>query len=283
MPSILVGIDGSVRGERALAWAARYAKRKGAALTLFSAADPAVARQAGVDVATLREASERTLEALRAKTADAFGIPVDVKSVTGKIVESIVEAAGGHDMVVMGSHNGASLSETIGGAKGLRVSVSIAMPTVVVPSDWDPDAPGEGVVVGVGPDQTSESAVEFGAAEALDLGQELTLVSSWAVPPMLAKATESASAKAADPGAKLQRALDSRAELLAKANPGLVARGRAVEGHSSAKVLVEASRGSRLLVLGTHSRTTLGRTLFGSVTHGVLLNLSAPTVVVPLS
>ena len=209
-------------------------------------------------------------------------MPAESKSVTGKIVESLVEAAAGHDMVVMGSHNSASLGETIGGAKGLRVSVSISVPTVVVPADWDPATPGEGVVVGVGPDQTSESAVSFGASEALSLGQSLTLVSSWAVPPMLAKATESAAAKASDPGAKLQGALDARAELLAKANPGLQAAGRAVEGHSAAKVLVEASRGSRLLVLGTHSRTTLGRTLFGSVTHGVLLNLAAPTVVVPL-
>jgi nucleotide-binding universal stress UspA family protein len=34
-------------------------------------------------------------------------------------------------------------------------------------------------------------------------------------------------------------------------------------------------------VLGTHSRTVLGRALFGSVTHGVLLELDTPTVVVP--
>lgn len=36
-----------------------------------------------------------------------------------------------------------------------------------------------------------------------------------------------------------------------------------------------------MFVLGTHSRDALGRALFGSVTHGVLLNLSAPTAVVP--
>ncbi len=36
-----------------------------------------------------------------------------------------------------------------------------------------------------------------------------------------------------------------------------------------------------MLVMGTNSRNALGRTLFGSVTHSVLLNLKVPTIIVP--
>ena len=47
MSKILVGIDGSKRGERALEWAALRAERDGSSLTLISVVDPSIAREAG--------------------------------------------------------------------------------------------------------------------------------------------------------------------------------------------------------------------------------------------
>ena len=41
LESILVGIDGSERGKKALKWAARLANREGAHLTLLAVIDPA--------------------------------------------------------------------------------------------------------------------------------------------------------------------------------------------------------------------------------------------------
>ena len=65
------------------------------------------------------------------------------------------------------------------------------------------------------------------------------------------------------------------------ANPALDVTGRSIEGPSPTRVLLDASKDAQLLVLGTHSRAALGRALFGSVTHSMLLNLATPTVVVP--
>ena len=59
---ILVGIDGTERGERALEWAARYGAREGAALTLIAVVDPAAARAYGIDKQTGDAAIEGVLQ-----------------------------------------------------------------------------------------------------------------------------------------------------------------------------------------------------------------------------
>lgn len=282
MTSILVGIDGSTRGERALAWAARRAVRDGATLTLLTVIDPRAARESGATEQVAYTAAHNLLKAVTRELAVAFPqIEATTRIATGGIVDAVVDAAEGHDLIVLGSHHGASLRETVGGAKGLRVSVSTTVPTVVVPVDWDADRPGSGIVVGVGPDQVSENAIAFGVGEALATGERLELVSAWGLPPLLSRPAEAMGGGLAPVGVEFQSRLDERVRLLHDAHPGLDVSGRAVEAASPAAGIVAAVRGHQLLVLGTHSRTVLGRALFGSVTHGVLLELDTPTVVVP--
>ena len=64
---ILVGIDGTERGERALEWAARYGAREGAALTLIAVVDPAAARAYGIDKQTGDAAIEGVLQRPRTR------------------------------------------------------------------------------------------------------------------------------------------------------------------------------------------------------------------------
>lgn len=139
LESILVGIDGSERGKKALKWAARLANREGAHLTLLAVIDPASNELVGSDHRVLREAVENVLgEAQDFVRGDYPELAMDASYVSGDIVEALVGAAESHDMIVMGSHHGASVAERVWGAKGLRVSVSASVPTVVVPADWDP-------------------------------------------------------------------------------------------------------------------------------------------------
>ncbi len=283
MFSILVGIDGSARGEKALAWAARYASRvEGAGLCLLSVVDVPGVSTPDDAVEQVRAACEKDLAELRAGLAAEFpALPVETLVAQGHVVDALVEAAAGRNMVVLGSHQAKTLGRAVGGAKGLRVSVQVNVPTVVVPADWNPADQGTGVVCGVGPDQVSEAAVAFAVREALALGEDLELVSAWGLPPVLSKPAAAMGGGLAPVGIQFQRELDERARLLRDANPALQVQGRSVEGPSPAKTLIDESCGKRMLVLGTHSRDALGRALFGSVTHGVLLNLSVPTVVVP--
>ncbi|MDM8288552.1 universal stress protein [Slackia piriformis] len=280
--SIVVGIDGTDRGARALEWAARTAEREGAGLTLLAIIDESVVQAYGTPAEDLRGSIEQMLESERARMLECHpNLETSTAIVSGKIVECLTDAAQKHDMIVMGSHHGPSVGETIGGAKGLRVSISTDVPTVVVPADWDPDAERTGIVVGIGPDDSSDDAIQFGVHVALLLDEPLRLVSAWGLPPMLSRSAEAMGGGLQPVGAQFQRNLDAMVARLKEEYPSLQVTGEAVEGSAPSRVLVDCSKECRTLVLGTHSRKALGRAVFGSVTHSVLLNLQTPTVVVP--
>lgn len=362
--SILVGIDGSERGLRALEWAARRAEREGERLTLLAAVDPDEASAAGADMLTAFSLAQRVLDEARAAATESHpDVAVETTVAQGKVVDCIVEAAADHDLVVLGTHHGTSGGVILGAARALRVSVSVRVPTVVVPCDWDPctaavdatcpaprgacsgepsvaddasedrteaeeagtplrtggrgvqGAPGApavgdvptgaegldtgGIIAAVATDDSSDRAIEFAVHEALRRNCPLTLVCAWGASTLMSRASSRARAHAASAsgpdaqaasagadkasavGAQRQRELDERVRALRAAHPDLVVSGRAVEGSSPAHVLLTCSRSSELLVMGTHAHKALGRALFGSVTHAVLLNPNVPTVVVP--
>ncbi|MEE8716364.1 MAG: universal stress protein [Coriobacteriales bacterium] len=269
---LLVGIDGTERGENALRWAVERARRTGAGLSLVrvieSDADDAVARRC-LDEACA-ELAQRAPE-----------VPRRSSVVKGDVVGGLVKASAGHTMIVMGSHRKRTLGEVVTGARGLRVSVAAKVPTAVISCDWEPAAPGEGIVAGVGPDDSSAAAVEFAAGEALSWGEGLELISAWGLPPAISKPAEAMGGGLSPVGAEYERDLAERTEALRAKYPTLDVTGSSVEGPSPAKVLLDRARGHRMLVLGTHGRSALGRLLLGSVGSGALAGLAAPTVIVP--
>lgn len=284
LESILVGIDGSDRGKRALQWAARLANVEGAHITLLAVIDPATERLAGSDHKALRGAVENVLGEAQGYVAEAYpNLEVDASYVSGDIVEALVGASESHDMIVMGSHHGATVAERVWSAKGLRVSVSTSVPTVVVPADWDPEHEAHGIVVGVGPqDEVSDNAVELGVHLAKVLEEPLELVSSWGIPTLLSRSAEFMGGGLAPVGEQFQRNLDARVAAIHEAEPALTVEGNAIEGPSPTQVLMQRSKECRVLLLGTHARSAVSRALFGSTTCGVLAHLQVPTAVVPM-
>lgn len=284
MESILVGIDGSERGEKALRWAAHLANREGASLALLAVIDPASDRMAKSDSKLLREAVDHVLGEAQKLVNDAYPeLRVEASYVKDDIVEALVNAAENHDMIVMGSHHGrASVAEKVWGAKGLRVSVSASVPTVVVPVDWDPGKEARGIVVGVGPyDAVGDGAVALGVHLAESLDQPLKLVSAWGIPTLLSKSAEFMGGGLAPVGEQFQRNLDVRVASINESNPEVKVEGHSINGPSPTQVLMEQAKDCRVLVLGTHARSAVSRALFGSTTCGVLNHLTVPTVVVP--
>lgn len=282
MKSMLVGIDGSERGAKALQWAAARARRDGSSLRLASVVDARFVEEAGLDEDDVAHSVARFLEDTAADARRAHpGIEVSTEVLSGGVVEALADAADAHDAAVLGSHHGSKLGETIGGAKGLRVSVNSHVPTIVVPADWDEAALGEGVVVGVGPNASSDAAVAFGVREALAARTSLHLVSAWGLPPFLARPAEAMGGGLAPVGAQFQRRLDGYARAIREAHPELEVTASAVEGPSPTRVIARCCEGRALLVLGTRPAGVLGRALFGSVPHSVLQNLRIPTAVVP--
>ena len=281
MEMLLVGIDGSPRGEQALKWATLQASRRGARLTLVTAIDNRVAAAAGITDDQAKTAAADVLEASRREVVEAYpALGVETRVVFGEMLHVVVEAATDHDLVVLGSHHGKSIGESISGAKGLRVALSTTTPTAVIPVDWSADAEGSGIAVGVAIDDSSDAAIEFACREALQAEERLELISTWGLPAFLSKPAKAMGGELVDVGAQFCQKLDGLVDALREKHPGLDVSRSVIEAPSPTRAILEASRDYEMLVLGAHDSTALGRTLFGSVTHSVLMNLEIPTIVV---
>ena len=115
MASILVGVDGSERGRRALEWAVARAERTGADVTMLAVVNSAEAKKLGAEAELVHTSVKAALdEAVERTSAEHPDVAVAAKLVDGKTIEAIVEEAANHDMVVLGSHHGASITETFG-------------------------------------------------------------------------------------------------------------------------------------------------------------------------
>ena len=283
MKNILVGIDGSERNQCALEWAAALAsKEEGAQLTLLAIIDPGSARLAGSDEKILQTAVDNVLGTAQESLTEEYpGISVNVAVGKGDVVEALIAASDDHDIVVLGSHHNKTVGEKVFGAKGLRVASASNVATAIIPSDYTKTHDSKGIIVGVGPDDTSNDAVVMGVNMALAFNEPLELVSAWGIPTLISRASEVMGGGLQPVGEMFQRKLDTLIAQIKEAHPELKVTGRAVEGGSPTQVIMECSEGKRMLLLGTHARSRVSRALFGSVTFGVLSRLEVPTIVVP--
>lgn len=283
MTRYLVGIDGSLRGKRAADWAAYQAQRTGGIIMLMTVVDPVSAAGLGFDSETFSRAAQESLDDVKEYLEVKYpGLITATKVVVGTLIESLVDEAADHDLLVVGSHHGFGAGRTFGNATGLRLSVSSPVPTVVVPTDWRPENAGRGIAVGIGPDESAANAIAFGVQRALAMGEPLKLISGWGLPAFLSRPAEMMGGGIAPVGEQFQNTLNEIVSNLKAANPDLVVSGKAEESTSPARAILESSRHSNMLVLGTHSYGTFGRALFGSTTNSVLGNLLVPTVIVPM-
>lgn len=283
MKNILVGIDGSERSQRALEWAAALADREeGAELTLLAIIDPGSARLAGSDEKILQTAVDNVLgNAQESLAKEHPELTVNTTVGKGDVVEALIAASDNYDIVVLGSHHNKTVGERVFGAKGLRVASAANVATAVIPSDYSVDRSAKGIVVGVGPDDTSNDAVVLGVNMALAFNEPLELVSAWGIPTLISRASEAMGGGLQPVGEMFQRKLDTLIAQIKEAHPGIEVTGRSIEGSSPTQVIMECSAGKRMLLLGTHARSRVSRALFGSVTFGVLSRLEVPTIVVP--
>lgn len=279
---VLVGIDGSERGARAQAWAVNFANHESAAVTLMLVIDARFTRNSGMPSEQIRAVAEEVLvEAKEQAHQQCPSVPVELKLVEGRLLEAIADEAEGYDLVVLGSHHGGSVGENIGGAKGLRIAVSTTTPTAVIPVDWSEKFSGRGIVVGLAPDDSSDSAVAFALEMARETKEPLELVSTWGLPAFLSKPAKAMGGELTDIGRQYQQRIDALVAQLKEANPDdIEISGQAVEGESPTRALIDYTKSSGVLVLGTRTTSALGRALFGSLTHSVLMNLTIPTIVV---
>ena len=139
MARIVVGVDGSTNGERALRWAIEEARLRDAELELVVAV-PSARLFDAVTAARSREDLEASATSLLEQVLDEVVLPsLDTSEVTvhrtvrtGAAAEALVEAAQGADLLVVGARGQGGFRGLLLGSVAQQVVSHSPCPVVVV-------------------------------------------------------------------------------------------------------------------------------------------------------
>jgi nucleotide-binding universal stress UspA family protein len=277
-PVILVGADGSDPGRNAIVWAAHWAKQHSGRLVLLTVADLTPFS----DAAAILEDAEHDAHVLADKELEYFttlgiDVPVETRVRSGVPTEVFEDESAEADLIVVGTHKGGLFKDALFGARGVRIAAASKVPVAVIPVL--PDNERHGIVVGVSFDGSAENAIRYAAETAQQTGEPLRLVASWTMP--VAPGYDAAWSYDISNSLReeTEQALDELRDDILSTYPDLRIFSTVQEG-GPVHTLADAGRDAVLTVVGNHSRNTLGRLLLGSVSHGLLNNITSPVIIV---
>lgn len=132
------------------------------------------------------------------------------------------------------------------------------------------------IVVGHDGSASSLAALLWAARQAALTGSTLEIVMTWEWPSSYGWAVPVPDDF--DPESDIEKALDGVVAHVSAAHPGLPVNPRVVSGHP-APVLVEASKGAELLVVGSRGHGEFVGMLIGSVSEYCVANAHSPVLV----
>ncbi|MBG6237335.1 nucleotide-binding universal stress UspA family protein [Mycetocola sp. CAN_C7] len=276
---MLVGVKNLDTSRAAVRWAASRASSRGLGLHLVHVVDAGM-RRAGS--AGLLEAARADVDAMLSAAADLAregspGSDVTTSVQEGDPLNELVRLSQDAEMVVVGSDSDGDDGSRRHGTRGFRIAAASTTPVAVIPNVSLVGR--HGVVVGVDGSPTSEHALAFAVDEADRLGEALVAVNAWPNPVVygydLAFPVEYVEDLTEIGNETLTRALEG----VMGGHPSVRVRRVVAEGDPTSVLTEEASTAS-LVVVGSHGRGAVARFLLGSVSHGVLARLAAPTVIV---
>jgi nucleotide-binding universal stress UspA family protein len=277
---VLVGVDQSECGRLALDWAVADAAGWGGRLTVVHVVDlPQIA-----DVplsAELLAAADRNGQhvvdaaLVRARRA-AAGLAVEAQLVSGHPAAELLRLAGSAAEVVLGSRGHGGFGSLLLGSTAAQVAAHAPGPVVVVRGQG---TNGGSVVVGVDGSDRAEAALEYGFGYAARHGLPLhalhlcpihVAMPPYALPPLHVDVDR----VHADAEHFVSQAVDS----WSVKHPEVSATWTVADG-SAVRGLVEASRGSSLLVVGCRGYGGLTGMLLGSVSQAAVRHAHCPVAV----
>jgi len=260
-PKIVVGIDGTPRGEDALAFATVLARMVGCGLLLayIYGADETLA-----DAHALLDPRRDAMTDVTAEVT-AYSDSFPARGLAR------IAAARHADVIVVGSSHRAGIGLMLPGSTGERLLHETSRAVAIVPRYWRPPHTGPLVRVGCGYDGTQRSEAALATATALTRvgGGELDVVHAfW-------------SASLGSPvGIAVLADLEARADAAVRSLPP------GVWAHATAQIddpvhaLVASSRELDVLVLGSPGKGPLNAAVTGSVSSHVIREASCPVLVV---
>ena len=283
---IIVGVDGSPASDAAVSWAAHYAVMRGVPLTLLHVQDPIGRTWSQAKV--LEEVSGWQKTEGRGILANASKIAHDIANDTSQITingelqfaapgPTLVDRSEDADLIVVGTDGRGAL------ARGLLGSISSGLvrhahcPVAVI-HDEDPLMPHPAqapVLLGIDGSPTSELATRIAFDEASRRRVGLVALHAWCDLEMTElPSVDWPEVKAEEGERLLARALAGWQERY----PDVTVQ-KLVVCDRPARALVETSKSAQLVVVGSHGRNALTRTLLGSVSNAVVQSVHVPVIV----
>jgi nucleotide-binding universal stress UspA family protein len=142
MPGIVVGLDGSANSKRALDWAMRHAGALQAPLIVIAVHEVPKSYWGRIPVtgppdepvlARLQAAAEEMTRQVASTLADAGPPSVNVRAMSGFVVQELVDASRDADLLVLGQRGGSGLGRLVMGSVSSEVVQHTACPVVIVP------------------------------------------------------------------------------------------------------------------------------------------------------
>jgi len=280
--TILVGTDGTDWSMAAVEWAAIEAQRRRTALRIVHAFDwdwHGARFEIGtqyIDIgrqlaeAVLTEAAERAREC-------APDLAIDTDTLIGPATPGLLQAAGGAELLVVGSRGRGGFTGLLLGSVSQRVAAHAPCPVAVIRGR---DVPGGPIVAGIDDSPAADRILAAAFEEAATQGCGLIVLHSLApaIPPWLADVRRADVLSPEDRAAELRRIEDLLAPWRDK-YPGVL--GETVLTHdTAAAALVHRSRESRLVVVGSGGHGAVGGSLLGAVGMQLLHHAASPVLIV---
>ena len=280
---VVVGIDTSDNSARAAAWAAREAFGRGLPLHLVYATDLPGPIGMVIEPVGYAQSRRKEAQALLDRVADDLreqqpGLTVTTEVSELAAAQTLVALSEGADFVVTGTRGHGGFTGMLLGSVSLALAAHSHCPAVVVRGEEPAPALNE-IVLGIGPAQQAEGPVRFAFASAAALGATIAAVRAWQ--PASADTGYYHVLDIPQTEAKIGAELTHRLEAVRAQYPGVEVSEHVIRGNP-VTVLINASRGSRMLVVGAHRRHNPLSSGTGYVVQGLLPHCPTPVAVVPV-
>jgi nucleotide-binding universal stress UspA family protein len=286
---IIVGVDQSEAAKAASRWGAEEARIRNDELTLIHVWQPLdfVFPASALSVPPidyhddLEQNAQQVMEAALLELGDAAaGLDVRTRVIEGSVAGSLLEAAEGAELLVVGSHGRGAVLGALLGSVSQQCAHHTPCPLAIVRSDGQKETPAAGnVVVGVDASENSEAALHWALGEAERRSAHVLALHAWSFP------------AAANIGYLPTESVEMIRDAATTAVDDIVRRAsgrypgvkceQVVTNGPAAQVLVEAAHGASLLVVGTRGRGGFTSLLLGSTSQQCAHHAPCPIVIVP--
>lgn len=278
---VVVGVDGSENGYKALAWAARHAERRGAHLDVVlawhspaGAVTPMGMAYVPPPVESIKADAERRME----RTLDSCNLnEIEHEATVAErdAATLLCEMAEGADLLVVGSRGLGGFKGLLLGSVSARCANECPCPVAIVPADWeDPGRDVHGVIsIGVDGSPNADAAVRWADAWAPDESL-LRLVCAWTVAAPYDRVV---------PEIDEVRMREAAEQVAERAGDLVVSHDHVADAvrMDARLALAHEATLADVVVVGARGHRGISRLLLGSVASSVVHHVQVPTVVVP--